>query len=184
MNYYHKIIKETLPMLLAAALLATLGGINLKSVETHLTYFLPLFLMLPALNATAGEIGIVLVSKITTHLYEYHNKKINWKTLYIHHLFKNMLIVSIISSFYLSMLSLFLAGIRGYELTSFIVIQTLLITFIVIITLFILTFFIALTFGFYAYKHNTDPDDLLIPIVTSLADLGSMSMLALLLHII
>mgnify|MGYP001584863246 FL=1 len=170
-------------MLLAASLITSLGGMSLQFVQQHLTFFLPLFIMLPSLNAMMGDLGIVMVSKFTTYLSGHGHADAQERKRFSRHLFRDMFIVAFLSTCYMVMLSLVLSVFRGFPLTSLFVLQTSLIAFFVVFTLFLIIFVIAMTFGWYAYRHHKDPDDLLIPLTTSIADLGTMSMLALFLHI-
>ncbi len=183
MSLLAKIIKESLPMLIAASLITSLGGLSLQFVQDSLTFFIPLFIMLPALNAMMGDFGIVMVSKFTTYLSEHPRPALKKRRRFAHHLFRDMLVVAVLSTAYMVMLSLVLSVLRGFYLTSLFVFQTFLIVFLVVITLFLIIFMIAMTFGWYAYKKKKDPDDLLIPLTTSIADMGTMGMLALLIHL-
>ena len=59
--------------------------------------------------------------------------------------------------------------------------------FIVLITTFIivgLVFLISLLGAKYAFERKIDPDDLLIPITTSVADFGSLIVFSILVYLI
>ncbi|HLC55284.1 MAG TPA: magnesium transporter [Candidatus Nanoarchaeia archaeon] len=182
MSLFTKIIRESLPMLLAASLITSIGGLSLQFVQDSLMFFLPLFIMLPAMNAMMGDFGIVMVSKFTTYLSEHPRPALQKRRRFAHHLFRDMFVVALLSTAYMVMLSLLLSAFHDFPLTSLFVFQTFVITFLVVFTLFLIIFMIAMTFGWYAYKRKKDPDDMLIPLTTSIADLGTMIMLALLIR--
>ncbi|MDO8628319.1 MAG: magnesium transporter [Nanoarchaeota archaeon] len=179
MNYIKKIIQESLPVLLLASVITILGGIGLKTLEEHITQFLPFIIMLPALNNMVGDYSIVIVSKLTTHLYREQGKKPELG--FIKHLFKDTTTALFFSTAYMILLTLIISSIKHYPLTTASIITITAITSIVVATMFIIAFLIAITFALYAYKHHEDPDDVLIPITTSLADLGSIIILIILL---
>ena len=182
MNYTTKIIKESMPVLLLASIITSIGGIALQSIQQHLITFLPFLIMLPALNALVGDFGIILVSKLTTYLYA-HKKNLQGEKHYVHHLLRDVIIAASFTTCYIVLLSLVLATLQGFSFNADFVIKMVIITALVIAIMLLITGAIACFFSLYAWKHHEDPDDVLLPITTSIADLGSMIALSILINI-
>lgn len=183
MNIYKKIITESMKVLIFASILSSFGGLSIKLVEEKLIMFVPLFIILPALNNMIGDFGIIIVSKFTTHLYEQKIKRSSWRFHFVKHLFKDIFLAAIIATSYMVLMSIVLSKFRGFTADSDFVIKLFLTSLIVVIILVLIIFFISIGFGFYVYKKNEDPDDLVIPITTSIADLGSMAALSILVYL-
>lgn len=183
MNLETKIIKESLGILILASIISASGGIALQSVEEKIFLALPLLIIFPALNGMVGNFGTVFASKYTTLLYE---NKISKKNLWNKALKKDYLLtlkISLISSFYISTLSSIIALLKGFELSPLFYLKILIITTTTTIFLVSLIAIISVSAGKYFYKKKEDPDNLLIPITTSIADLGSMIIFSLLIFL-
>ncbi|MGB9708269.1 MAG: magnesium transporter [Candidatus Pacearchaeota archaeon] len=170
-----KIVRESIFVLVIAALLSSIGGVALKSIEASLVTLVPLIVILPALNDMIGDFGIILVSRFTTALYMH--KKINFIARY---LFKDVLLIALISAIYIAMLGTLFSLARGFSFNLIFLLKIIVLTLITTIILVLINFFIALFAGKYTYKKKVDPDNVLIPLTTSIADLGAMAILALL----
>ena len=69
MEYFNKIIKESLIIILISSLVGLITG-TLLSINEDILYTIPIILIiLPALNSLIGDISIVLISRLTSHLY-------------------------------------------------------------------------------------------------------------------
>ncbi|MDO8556014.1 MAG: magnesium transporter [Nanoarchaeota archaeon] len=175
--YTKKIIKESLPVLLAASVIASLGGIGLEHIKEHLVTFLPFFIMLPALNGLVGDHSMIMVAKFTTYLNKHH-KHLQGERHFIHHTIHDLLIAASFTTCYIVLVSLILAAMQGFSFDAEFVLKMVITTAIVIGTMFIITTTIAFIVGKYIWDKHEDPDDVLLPITTSIADLGSMLMLS------
>lgn len=174
MKLIYKIIKESILIILFASILSSIGGIGLQSIEDKLTVLLPFLILFPALNGAAGNFGIVISSKFTTLLYE---KKINkkwWTSKPLGNLFAQVLAVGFISATYLAFLAVFVAKIQGFESINNLTLKIVAISLISVLILVCLIILISVTAGLYVYKTKRDPDNFLIPLTTSIADLCSM----------
>lgn len=142
---------------------------TLLSSNEEILYSIPIMLLIiPALNSLIGDISTVLVSRLTTHLYigtlppkiqKSERLKEDFYGLFI------TLLLSLVSLLFLGYLVGVISGIKIINplLMSFIITLTiLLIFFIMFITLFIGAIFL--------FKRGMDPNNFLIPFVTSLAD--------------
>jgi len=180
MNLEIKIIKESLGILILASVISTLGGIGLHSVQERILAILPLLIIFPALNGMVGNSGITFVSRYTTLLQQKKlgKKKLMNKALREHFLL--ILKVAVIAAFYISTLSMIIASLKGFKFDPFLYIKILAITTITTISLVLLIALISIVAGRYFAKKKEDPDNLLIPITTSIADLGAMIIFSLL----
>ena len=179
MKIMWKIIRESIKVLIIASVLSSIGGFALKSIEEKLIVLLPFIIALPSLNALVGDFGIIVTSKFTTFLYERHVKNLK-HSQFVKHLFKDIFPIALISALYLSALVLFASYIKGFSLEQSFVIKFILVILISVMVLFLIIFLVAIIGGYRVYKKNQDPDDILIPITTSIADLGTMIVFSLL----
>ncbi len=179
-----QIIKESLKVLILGSLLSSLGGFSLEFIKDKFTEMIPLVIILPALASMIGNAGIILVSKITTYL---NMKKISEKKLntrIVRQLFYLLIFIFVLMAIYATFLSIFIGVLKGFsfnwdfalKMLGIILFTTLFIVFIV--------FGVALVGGRYVYKRKMDPDDLLIPITTSIADLGSFVVFSILVYLV
>lgn len=180
MNLTYKIIRQSILVLIFAAVISSLGGIGLAGIEEKLTMFLPLAILVPALNNMAGNFGIIIVSRFTTYLQEKRIKKFRWDSKLLRHLFKDVFFVAILSAVYIAVLANAIGLFKGVSITLETLLKTTLITTSVTILLILILFFVAVFGGLYVYRRNQDPDNVLIPITTALADLGSLILFSLL----
>ncbi len=178
-----QIFKESIGVLLFAAILSLIAGLFLRNIEEKLVVILPLVIILPALNDMIGDFGIIMTSKITTALYEKKFGNRGFHSRIVKHLFKEMLPISVLSAIYISFLATFIANFRGFDFNAITLWKIIGITLVTTITLVVFTFIISIFGSLYAYKKKADPDDVLIPITTSVADLGSLIVFSLLVSI-
>ena len=155
-----------------------------KLVKEKFAEMIPLVIILPALASMIGNAGIILVSKITTYLNmgKMSESKLNTKA--VRHLFYLLVCIFILMAIYATFLSIFIGVLKGFNFSwdfAFKMLGVILFT-----TLFIvfLVFCAALIGGRYAFKKKIDPDDLLIPITTSIADLGSFVVFSILVFLV
>ncbi len=177
---FREIFKESIGVLLVSSVIGLIGGLFLRSIEERLLVILPLVILLPALNGMIGDFGIIMTSKITTALYERKIKKNGFHSKIVRHLFKEILPISILSAIYISLLAVFIAHAKGFSFNIVTMWKILGITLATTISLVFFIFLVAVIGGIYVYKKKKDPDDILIPITTSVADLGSMAIFSLL----
>ena len=176
-NLTLKIVKESIRILIISSILVTIGGIALKYIEDRLVVLIPLLILIPALNKMLGDFGIIIVSKFTTMLYA---RKVRKPLLHSHnlrHLFKDVFPIAILSAIYVSVLATLIAKFKGFPFDFIFLAKVLAITLSITIVFIFLHFLIAVVGGLYVYRKGLDPDDVLIPITTSIADLGGMLLL-------
>ena len=173
-----KATKQGLSILILMSFISSIGGTSLEGIKEKLFLIAPLIVVLPALNDMTGDFGSIIGSRYTTITYlGLKNKKKKLKEL-----FKTSFLIALLMSVYIS----FLANLIHYlqtrslkELIPTTIITSL--TTIVIMTIIIIT---TTKLGDYLFKKGYDPDNYLIPITASLADLGSMTMMAILIIVL
>ena len=186
MKIFWKVCRESIKVLLIGSILSSIGGFTLKSIEEKLIIFLPFVIVLPSLNDLIGDFGIIITSRFTSFLYE-KEKRMKTKLkrgTFIKTLFKDTSLIVLFSIFYLTFLTLIISYIKKFPLDITFILKFLLCISITVIVLFLLTFMVAIVGGYYEFKKGRDPDLILIPITTSIADLGAMIVFAGLIYLV
>ncbi|MHA2006853.1 MAG: magnesium transporter [Promethearchaeota archaeon] len=168
MNYFIKIVKESIVIVILSSLMGLISGVILSSNE-EILYTLPIILLiLPALNSLIGDISTVLVSRLTTHLYIGTINPKFQKSDRLKEDFYGLLIVLLLSLIALILLGYLIGGISGIEIINPLLV-TLIISFTVLL-IFIIMFLLLFISAIILFKHGKDPNNFLIPAITSLAD--------------
>ncbi len=167
-----KIIKNSWRILLITSILSSLGGLSLETFKHNLIKILPLLIAYPIVSDTLGNFSIVISSKFTTLLYEGKIKKENYfSNKEVRKMLKIVLINGLFFSVIISILSLLTAFFNNFQIRLIEIMKIILVITFIICTLIFVMFFAIFKLGFYLYEKNKDPDDILIPISTSLSDL-------------
>ncbi len=177
------IIKESLTMLTFASVISSIGGVHLHNIQNQLVSILPLLILLPALASLIGSFGTVVSSKFTTMLYLGLSTQKWWHSEHVKSLVKTMLVIAIISSFYIGSLSYVMALLKGFEFSTLIFLKVMLIAILATLLLIGIIIIISIYGGLIIYKNKEDPNNFLIPISTSIADYGSLLLFSLLVTI-
>ncbi len=165
---YEKIIKQSIIVLSFSALLSTMSGIILQREIALLVAIPSILVLLPAFVGEGGNIGSIFSSRIATHL---HLGLIKPKFE-----IKGEAEKEITNTYLFSLIIFPIIGLTAYYLTVFAGMQALhLVTmfFISIAGGAILTTaitFITFLSSIISFRHGIDPDNILIPIVASVAD--------------
>jgi mgtE-like transporter len=183
-----RIMREGMITTLLAALINSSAGFLLRSVEKKLLMVPALLVIIPALNDMAGDFGCIISSKFSTMLYlgtvKLYKRKhfLNFFSyfLMVKDVFKNKKVVEFISTIFV--LAIFSSLYLGFAtvvlslITGIVILPTkvLLLAFFGGISLTIIVLFSALVVGAIAYKKDWDPDNVTIPIVTSIGDVGGI----------
>jgi mgtE-like transporter len=168
MDYFKKVFKESIVIVVISSIMGVFSGTFL-SINQKIIYAIPIILLiLPSLNSLIGDICTVLTSRLTTHLYIGSIPPKVQKTKRLVEDFIGLLITIL-----LSLLALLCLGFMIGTSVGINIINPFLIILIIILTILIL-FFCLFVFLFvssiYLFKKGKDPNNLLIPFVTSLAD--------------
>lgn len=144
------------------------SGTVLSNNERVLINFPIILLVLPSLNSLIGDISTVLVSRLTSHLY------IGTLTPKIQHSerlkedFYGLLITILLSLVALISLGYILGSVIGIEIVNpFLIISIIIITVLILFGLMFVFLFMG---SILIFRKGNDPNNFLIPIVTSLAD--------------
>jgi cation transporter-like permease len=174
------IIKESLGILILAAIISSAGGLAIERIKNVFIAIVPLIILLPTMNDMIGDYGTIISSRLSAMLHEGTIGKKWWLDSELMKLFKQVLIISLLTTLLSSAAALFLSAVSGYHLTSAISLKIMAIAFIDVSILVTILFFTAVMFGMYLFKVKEDPNNFLITITTSIADFGNMMILALL----
>lgn len=177
-NIISVIIKESILILLITSILSSIGGIGLEFIQKKLLALLPLLILLPALNDMIGDFGTIISSKFTTALFEGKIRESWWKSKYVHELTATIFSVSLISGFYISVASYFIALLQGFAFSLETLGKVISVTLISVLFIISLIFLISIFFGLKVYRKGYDPNNFLIPLTTSIADICSMLFLS------
>jgi cation transporter-like permease len=142
---------------------------TLLSSNEEILYTIPIMLLIiPALNSLIGDISTVLVSRLTTHLYIGTLSPKIQKSDRLKEDFYGLLITLLLSLIVLLFLGYLVGFISGVQ-----IVNPLLMIFIITITvllIFIIMFLTLFIGAIILFKRGTDPNNFLIPFVTSIAD--------------
>jgi len=167
-NYFIKIMKESLIVVILSSLMGMVSG-TVLSINEEILYSIPvILLLLPSLNSLIGDISTVLVSRLTTQLYI----GIIPPRIELSKRLKQDFI-GLLLTIILGLGALVVIGYGMAYLTNVSIINPLVIILILFITiglLFCLMFLFLFLSSIYIFKRGKDPNNFLIPIVTSLAD--------------
>ncbi|MFX1503132.1 MAG: magnesium transporter [Promethearchaeota archaeon] len=168
MKYFIKIIKESIIVIILTSLIGMLTG-SFLSFNENILYTIPIILLLlPALNSLIGDISTVLSSRLTSHLYI---GSLSPKIQGSHRLKEDFL--GLLITILLSLISLIVIGYSMGIITGIHIINPFLIFIILLITitsLFCILFIFIFMSAIILFKRGKDPNNFLIPFVTSLAD--------------
>ncbi|MFW9898979.1 MAG: magnesium transporter [Candidatus Thorarchaeota archaeon] len=168
MKYFLKIIKESIIIVIISSLFGLFSG-TLLSINQEILYALPIILLiLPALNSLIGDISTVLVSRLTSSLYLGIIKPKIQKSNRLKEDFFGLLITILLSLIILIFIGYTIAITTGVKIFNpFIMVFILIIT---VLLLFIFMFVLLFISSIYIFKRGRDPNNFLIPFITSLAD--------------
>jgi len=168
MKYFKKIFKESIIIVMISSILGLFSGIVLSNSE-EILYAIPVILLiLPALNSLIGDISIVLVSRLTTHLYIGDLSPKIEKSDRLKENFLGLLFTTLLSSLFLIILGFSIGLSTGIKyINPFIII---LIIFMTVIIIFLLMFIILFISAIFLFNRGNDPNNLLIPFLTSFID--------------
>ncbi|MCK4380167.1 MAG: magnesium transporter [Candidatus Lokiarchaeota archaeon] len=163
-----KIIKESVIIVILSSLMGLISGTLLSSNEDIL-YTIPiLLLIIPALNSLIGDMSTVLVSRLTTHLYIGTVSPKIQKSERLKEDFYGLLITLLLSLGSLLLLGYFTGIMLGIEIVNpFLMIIIIVITILLLFCIMFITLFIG---AIFLFKRGMDPNNFLIPFLTSLAD--------------
>lgn len=174
-----RIMTESLKVFIITAFISTIGGIGMESVHEKLIFFLPYLIILPGLTTLVGDFGAVVSTRFTTLLYTGELDARNWwRCMSLRKLLSKILTLALIFSVYLTFMAYLLAEFSDFTFNLAFRVKLLASSVMATMVLVLLIFVVAIVGGIIIYKQKNDPDNYLIPLTTSIADLGSILVLS------
>jgi mgtE-like transporter len=163
-----RIVFESLPLLLAVALLSIISGQVLQGHEA-LILSLPVFLLIvPAFVNQSGDVAAVLASRITTELYTGSTQKNILKSDNLKGSILGLLLSSAIAFTFLTLLSYSVSVLLEFKTLPF---GTLwMIILLSGITTILSVMVVGLVIALITYRWGLDPDNFSAPVVTTTSD--------------
>lgn len=181
MEYYKRIIKESFIIVIVSSLIGLISG-SVLSFNQGVFYSIPIILLiLPSMNSLIGDISTVLVSRLTTHLYIGTLAPEIRRSERLKEDFLGLLLTIL-----LSLGALILLGYGLGIATQIEIVNPLLVILVVsidILFIFLILFVFLFISAVLLFKRGKDPNNALIPIVTSLADFLTPLLLIILIQI-
>jgi cation transporter-like permease len=144
------------------ASIGLLGGLGLNAVKEQLISLTPLIIALPAMNAAAGDYASI----ITAHLDDPETYPER-----VRRLVRALCLTVPVSILSITALSLFIADIQGYEVTSSSIYRYAAFIAASIMGIVAVTFAISLLGNHLLRKRQLNSDDILIPFTNGLASI-------------
>lgn len=171
---------KVLGVVVVSAIISTVGGVGLDHVSEKVFVILPLLVVVPALSGVTGSLGTVIGSKFTTYLFLGVIRKDNvWSSEKFWELVKDVFSVGLLESFLIGVGAYVLVGLRGGFVFS-IFIRVVAVSVITCFVLLSVLTLVSVLGGLLIFERNGNPDDYLVPIITSVGDLVNYTVLALL----
>lgn len=182
MRIVKKIIFQSLPPLIIASSLSSLGGVSLTLVREKILLILPLLILFPALNNMVGDYGTILASKFTTWLYRGTIPSHWYLSKRLRILVKNIFLIALVYSFLIALFAILVGLFQGFPLSTPVVLKIIFVTMITATILVALLSGLIFSWGIILYRRGLDPDNYLIPFATAIADLGALLVFGGLIH--
>ncbi|MFQ6124651.1 MAG: magnesium transporter [Candidatus Heimdallarchaeota archaeon] len=184
-SFAFQIIGQALPTLLGTAILGVSAGLLLELRAETMGQFPGIFIPIPIFMALTGGIGSIVGSKFTT---AHHLGNLTTVEGKIETYLGNSLIIVVTGAFIslliggltillASVFSLPLPGLNPY-------LTTLLLCFITGLACTLLSVCAAILVGQFAFRRGLDPDNLIMPLVSSFGDVFAIIVLLTTLHLI
>lgn len=184
LHFHGRIIRESLKIVIAASLISTLGGVGLQSIEGKIIAIIPLLVLLPALNHMTGSFGTIVSSRFAEDLYLGRVSRDWWRSRSVNHLLNSVMRLSFVAALYTSLLAAVVSYYSGFGIDAALFLKIVLIAVTTTVIIVSTVFFLSVISGIYIYSKKNDPNNFLIPLTTSAADLGSMAVYAVLIHLL
>lgn len=182
MTIFKNIVKQSLPILLICIFGEILAGIFLLNIEQYLNILPGLLILIPAVMGTRGNILGTVSTRLTSALHlgsiypRFRRNPILNKNI------KAGFFLSVIISFSTGIVAHFVCLGLGFESMGILRFTLISLTagFLSDSSLILLSVFIC----FFAFRRNVDPDNIIIPIITTISDFMSIIFLLLSAYIV
>lgn len=154
----------------AASCISLIGGLGLESVQEKILPLIPLLIALPGLNTMVGDYAATIAAHAGNPDERKSTKKALVKAI------SRVMWVNIIG---ILALSIGLALSRGYAIEANFLLKFIIFVASSIILVITAMFFITTVLDIILRKNRLNPDDVLIPIVTTISDILMLGLIAL-----
>ncbi|MBY9006773.1 MAG: magnesium transporter [Candidatus Lokiarchaeota archaeon] len=168
MDYFIKVIKESIIVVIISSLIGILSGTFLSTNENILSTIPFILLLLPAINSLIGDISTIMISRLTTHLLIGSIPPSIKKSKRLIEDFIGLLLTILLSLAVLLIVGHIITYSTDISLVNPIEIEIIII--LTIIIMFGLIFFMMFISSIFLFKRGKDPNNFLIPFITSLID--------------
>ena len=179
-NVPDTIVRESIQILLVSAVLSAAGGLALENIKEIFVVIIPLIILMPTLNDMVGDYGTIISSRFSTMLHEGLVRKKWWAEKSIKILFWQVLIIALLTTLISTTVALIVSLFSSYRLNAMIVLKVFTITIVDVALLVLIMFISSVILGLHYFNKKEDPNNFLIPIITSIADFGNMIIMAVL----
>jgi mgtE-like transporter len=168
-KFFGRTLRESLPVLTFCAFIGVVAG-SLIQLKTEVLVSIPAYLMLIApLNDLGNDLTCILSSRISTLLALGIVKPKFEVNEALRESLTALIVIAFFSSIYIAFLNVLLATSTGIELLFFPSFLAICLITVLILTVFVAI--ISISISFIAWKKGLDPDNVTIPIGTTLSDL-------------
>lgn len=174
------IIKGSVKILIFASLVSSFGGLALEHIKLIFVSIIPLTILLPTLNDMIGDFGTVVSSRFSAMLHEGKIKKADFSNPEVKVLISQVLVTAILTGLLSAAAAIILSFFTNNPPDLAITAKIFLITLLDVLVLVGILSVTSVYAGLYFFRKGEDPNNLLIPITTSVADFGNIVILAIL----
>lgn len=153
-----------------ASCISMLGGLGIEVVEANLLPIIPLVIALPALNTMVGDYATIIAAHAGNPSERSASRKKLVKSI------ATSVIVNIVGTI---VLSLVFAYLRNYNFDTLFVIKFSGFVLVSVVAIVSVMFGITYTLDRLLETRKLNPDDILIPIVTTVTDVFMLGLIAL-----
>lgn len=153
-----------------ASCISLIGGIGIEAVQAKLLPLVPLLIALPALNTMVGDYAAIIAAHAGDPAEGKHDKKTLAKAI------AKAIWVNIIG---VLALSIVIAAKRGYLFSTPFLIKFIIFTIVAMGGIVVVMFGLTIALEKILEHRRLNPDDILIPIVTTLSDVLMLGSIAL-----
>lgn len=151
-----------------ASCISLIGGVGLEAVQERILPLVPLIIAFPALNTMVGDYAAIIAAHATDPAERESTKRTLAKAI------AKAMWVNIIG---VLVLSIFLASQRGYLFTSVFLVKFILFVVGAMVGTIVLMFALTIILDKLLERRKLNPDDILIPVVTSITDVLMVGMI-------
>lgn len=153
-----------------ASSISLIGGLGIEAVQNELIYIVPLLIALPAMNSLVGDYATLIAA---------HAGDPTERSLSKIQLAKAMAPSVLTSTTLILSVSLLVSIHRGFNLSNVFFIKYLLFVSASILFVIAMMFTLTTLLDKILENKNINPDDVLIPIVTTISDIFMLGLIAL-----